>query len=75
MRSRGRALSAALVAELDRLRVEAGLSHEELARRAGAHRTSVGLIMGGKRGLTVEMAAALSLALGVPLSSVVKRAE
>lgn len=68
-------MSAALVAELDAVRRKAGLSHEELALRAGAHRTSIGLILSGKRGLTVEMAAALSLALDLPLSELVRRAE
>lgn len=75
MREQGRALSAALVAELDAVRRQAGLSHEELALRAGAHRTSIGLIMSGKRGVTVEMAGALSLALGESLSEVLARAE
>lgn len=51
------------------------MSHEDLAARAGAHRTSIGLIMSGKRGVTVEMAGALSAALGQRLSDVVSRAE
>lgn len=75
MRDQGRALSAAVVAELDRLRREAGISHEELARRAGVHRTSIGLIMNGKRGVTLEVAGALALALESDLGSVVAAAE
>lgn len=68
-------MSAALVAELDRLRREAGLSHEELGRRAEVHRTTVGLILSGKRGLTVEVAGSLAHALSRSLSSVMTAAE
>lgn len=75
MRDQGRALSAAVVAEIDRLRREARMSHEELARRTGVHRTSIGLILSGKRGVTVEVAAALCLGLDTQLSAVTKRAE
>lgn len=64
-----------MVAELDRLRREAGISHDELGRRAGVHRTSIGLIMSGKRGLTLEVAGALSMALDTRLSDVTKAAE
>ncbi len=75
MRSDGRALSAALVAELESLRRAAGMSHEELGRRAGVHRTTIGLIMSGKRGVTVETAGAISMALETRLSVVAARAE
>jgi transcriptional regulator with XRE-family HTH domain len=64
-----------VVAQVDQRRRELGLSHEELAKRAGVHRTTVGLVISGKRGVTVELAAALSLALDTPLSVTVERAE
>jgi DNA-binding XRE family transcriptional regulator len=75
VRSEGQALSAALVAELESLRRAAGMSHEELGRRAGVHRTTIGLIMSGKRGLTIETAGAISMALETRLSGVAARAE
>lgn len=75
VRSEGRALTAALVAELESLRRAAGMSHEELGRRAGVHRTTIGLIVSGKRGVTVETAGAISIALDTRLSVVAARAE
>jgi transcriptional regulator with XRE-family HTH domain len=64
------------VAELlQRRRAELGYSLEQLADDAGLHRTSVGLIMRGQRGVTVASAANLARALGVTLSELVAQAE
>ena len=43
----------AVVEAIARLRREAGLTLEDLADRAGLHRTSLGLIERGERGLTL----------------------
>lgn len=74
-RDYGQRLTAVVAARLQSLRQERGWSLEELAERAGLHRTSVGLIVRGERGITLATAAALCRALGVSLSSVVDAAE
>ena len=48
---------------------------ERLADLAGLHRTSVGLIFAGKRGLTIATAARMSQALNLSLSQVLAEAE
>jgi transcriptional regulator with XRE-family HTH domain len=64
------------LADLIQLRREAaGLSLEALADAADMHRTSVGLIVRGERGLTVDRAASLAKALGVRLSDLIAEAE
>lgn len=68
-------ITEALTRELARHRSEAGFTIEELADRAGIHRTSLGLIERGERGFTIEIAAKLAQALGVPLGSMVTSAE
>ncbi|MDQ1628123.1 MAG: hypothetical protein QOI54_1867 [Actinomycetota bacterium] len=47
---------------------------EELALRAGVHRTSIGLIERGRRGLTLEVAARLTAAVGIRLGDVINEA-
>lgn len=56
-------------------RVGQGMSLDELGRRSGLHRTSVGLIVRGRRGLTIETAAELAAALGTTLSELIAAAE
>ncbi len=75
MEDYGRRLTLLVVQQLRTLRVEQGLSLEALAAIAGLHRTSVGLVMRGKRGMTLASAAAISAALRVRLSEVVVQAE
>jgi transcriptional regulator with XRE-family HTH domain len=52
-------------------RLSFGLSQEDLATKAGLHRTAVGLIESGEREPLLSTAVALSSALGVPLADLV----
>lgn len=61
-----------LAENLRRLRTEAGLSQEELADRAGLHRTYVSSVEGGHRNLTLENIFALAKALGTTPSALVR---
>ncbi len=71
----GRALMALVAEQMAGLRRERGWSLEDLADRAGLHRTTLGLVERGKRGLTLDSAARLARALDTPLSEVVRLAE
>ncbi|WP_069384155.1 helix-turn-helix domain-containing protein [Halomonas caseinilytica] len=51
-----------------RLRQEAGLSQEELANRAGLHRTYISSIECGQRNVSLDNIFALARALDVPAS-------
>jgi XRE family transcriptional regulator, regulator of sulfur utilization len=54
---------------LRQLRVRAGISsQEQLAHRAGVHRTYVGRLERGESGVTVEMLAAVLAAMSVSLA-------
>lgn len=57
--------SARFAANLRRLRGAAGLSQEDVAFRAGIHRTQVSLLEGGKRMPRVFTLVCLAAALGV----------
>ena len=57
------------------LRIERGLSQEELGHKAGLHRTYIGMIERGEKNITIENINKLSKALGVPLSSIFLRVE
>lgn len=61
-----------LAENLRRLRTEAGLSQEELAARAGLHRTYVSSVEGGHRNVTLENIFALAEALGTTPSALVR---
>ncbi len=50
------------------LRQEAGLSQEELAHKAGIHRTYLGGIERGERNPSLKNIAAITEALGISLS-------
>ncbi|HEX5504449.1 MAG TPA: helix-turn-helix transcriptional regulator [Thermomicrobiales bacterium] len=57
------------------VRQRAGLTMEELADRAGVHRTYIGLLEQGKRQPTVDAAARIAEALGLRLSDLLRQAE
>lgn len=65
----------AVVDVIARLRREAGLTLEDLADRAGLHRTSLGLLQRGERGLTIESAAKIAEALDLSLGALIAIAE
>ena len=66
MRERGEEISGAVVRLLREVRSQTGLTMEELADRAGVHRTYIGLLEQGKRQPTIDVAARIAAALGVP---------
>ncbi|MBS0417154.1 MAG: helix-turn-helix transcriptional regulator [Proteobacteria bacterium] len=61
-----------LAENLRRLRTEAGLSQEELADRAGLHRTYVSSVEGGHRNVTLQNIFAFAEALGTTPSALVR---
>jgi transcriptional regulator with XRE-family HTH domain len=71
----GEELSLAVARRLGELRRERGWSMERLADEADLHRTSIGLIERGRRGITIAVAARIASALGSQLSDVVRVAE
>jgi transcriptional regulator with XRE-family HTH domain len=71
----GQRLTQLVASSIDELRKERGLSLEDLAEMCSLHRTSVGLIVRGRRGMTLDTGARLTRALGVSLSEVVASAE
>lgn len=68
-------LSVAVAAAFAARRKELGLSLDEVAARAGMHRTSLGLVERNKRSLTIDSAARVATALGLKLSAVLADAE
>lgn len=72
---RGQRLSLLVAERLQELRQEQGLTLDQLAARASLHRTSVGLVMRGQRGMTIASASSLANALGVRLSELLREAE
>ena len=53
-------------------RVILGMSQEELAEKAGLHRTYIGMVERAEKNLTVFNAVKLARALGVPVSELFK---
>jgi transcriptional regulator with XRE-family HTH domain len=58
-------LQRRLAVNVKRLRLESGLSQEELATRCGLHRTYLGAVERGERNVTLEAVAKIALALAV----------
>lgn len=67
--------TTAVIAVIARLRGEAGFTLEDLADRAGMHRTSLGLVERGERGLTIDSAAKIADALDLSLGALIALAE
>lgn len=71
--------SATLIKEVlklvKELRVNKGLTLDNLADRAGIHRTTIGLLERGERTPTLWLANQLAMALEVPLSTLIQHAE
>lgn len=57
-----------------KLRVSLGISQEELADRAGLHRTYLGDVERGERNITLVSAEKIASALGVALSTLLEAA-
>lgn len=57
------------------LRLEKGLSQEQLAELAEIHRTYIGDVERGKRNVALVNMTRIAAALGVPLSQLVHRME
>jgi len=70
-----KSLSASFAKVLKQERVAKGLSQEQLAHRAGLHRTYIGLLERGLRTPTLDAGHAIASALGVSLSEMVRSAE
>lgn len=60
---------------LKNLRLEAGLSQENLGGRCGLNRAYIGIIERGEKAITVETAARLADGLAVSLSTIFIRVE
>lgn len=67
--------SRAVVAELKRLRLAAGISQEDLAETVGVSRTAITHIEAGNRNPTLLICHALATGLGVDLATVVRRVQ
>lgn len=68
-------LVAALLRLFRALRLDQGLTIEQLADTALVHRTTIGLLERGERTPSVELAAQVANALGYPLSGLLAKSE
>lgn len=75
MRERGEIIGSGVARLLGELRRQAGLTMDELADRAGVHRTYIGLLEGGKRQPTIAAAARIAAALGTSLADLLREVE
>lgn len=60
---------------INELRIEKGLTIEQLAELASVHRTTIGLIIRTERSPSLQMAKQICNALDVKLSFVIKKIE
>lgn len=68
-------ITKALIQAIAEERKAQGLTYEELANRAGVHRTTIALWERGERTPTIQLALQLASALNVPLSLFLARCE
>jgi transcriptional regulator with XRE-family HTH domain len=66
---------ASLIEVISKYRQAQDLTYEQLADRAGIHRTTIGLLERNERSPTLHVALQLASALGVELSEILSRAE
>jgi transcriptional regulator with XRE-family HTH domain len=66
---------AALAEQIRLVRSKKGLSQEELAFRAGLHRTYISLVERGKKSPTIDCLIRISAALDVKVSDLLAKAE
>lgn len=59
-------LVSVFAANVRKRRLELGLSQEELAERAGVHRTYVGMLERGEKNVTIYNIERIAIALDVP---------
>ncbi len=57
---------------IKQLRTSLGLSQEQLAEKAGLHRTYVGAVERGERNVSLDNIIAISRALGISASTLLK---
>ena len=65
-------LVAIFAANVRRLRLELGVSQEELAEAAGAHRTYVGMLERAEKNVTIYNIERIAIALGVSPDTLLK---
>jgi transcriptional regulator with XRE-family HTH domain len=66
---------ASLIQVITEYRKAQGLTYEQLADKAGIHRTTIGLLERNERSPTLQVVLQLASALGVELSEILSRAE
>ena len=72
---RGRDVTAAIAQVVRERRLAGGLSQERLASDVGLHRSFIGLVESGKRGLSVAALTHIADGLNVPAWQLLKEAE
>ena len=68
-------LRIALAGQIRSARIRRGMSQEDLAFRAGLHRTYISLVEGGKKSLTVDSLARIASALDIKPSKLLATSE
>ena len=68
-------LRTALARQIRSVRIRRGMSQEELAFRAGLHRTYISLVEGAKKSLTVDSLARIASALDIKPSKLLASSE
>jgi transcriptional regulator with XRE-family HTH domain len=73
--ARGEEITHAVAATIKQIRTERGWSQERLADEADLHRTFIGLVEAGNRGLSVAAADGIARAFEMKLSELLRQAE
>lgn len=68
-------LSSSFGAVIRARRLELGLTQEQVAEFAGIHPTYVGMVERAERNCSLDIAQAISMALELPLSELIRLAE